>query len=810
MKLIFDKMNIIEIIILCIFTISTSQTNNIDIKNVDKEQLKRSLDNARSSKDNKKIIDNLLNDNKDEFGEIPASEDTLVQNDTQEDLSFYENMIKGTIIEPDELLDNIDIFGHSVFRKSKSPLFTTKHQISIPSDYPVANGDEIIITMWGRINEEVSRTVDRDGKINVPRIGLISVAGLLFKDVQQKLTNRLQSIEGVRASVSIGTLSDIRVFIIGEVNIPGQYTMSALTNVTNALFYADGFSKKGSMRNVKLIRNGNTLAVFDFYDFLFEGNNFSSHRLQTGDVILVPVVKKMAAIVGNVRRSGLYELKENPTLINCISLAGGITPTAWINRIQVERFEENKQQVVFDIKTKPNNKLPNFKIEDGDIIKIFPVILFDKNAVVLSGNVLRPGKYEFHKNMRVSGLINKFEMLQPETYFDYAVIRRKEPPSFAPRIISFNLGEIFNDTNSASNKYLKPYDEIIIYHQDHFEPHRVVSIGGSVTNPGQYKLLENMRVKDLILEAGGLGDKASNDRGELYKRIFNKDSVSTKKIDFSISAAMLDDPDHNHLLSKFDHISIRQKTGWEDKKTITLYGEFVYPGTYIVLEGESLGHLLTRAGGFKPEAYLSAAIYRRESVKDLEKRRNEDYINILESDILSLSKEEVSPDKTYILEQQKALVEKLKTIGTIGRIVVNFEKPENYQSLEIEDGDEIFMPKNHSTVSVIGEVFNPSTFVLEKRSNDALHYIQLAGGFKENANKRDVYVIKANGSVRTKKMVRLSRYKLEAGDAVVIPLKIQTSNQKFRMFLETTTNLLSITTNSLLIATSIETFIKNK
>ncbi len=726
-----------------------------------------------------------------------------------EEFSIYEKLLKKEIINPDSILEDLEIFGHSVFRKVKSPQFKSENQISVPADYPVASGDEIIILLWGRINEEHHLTVDRNGKVNIPRIGPVSVAGLPFKAMQKNLTNRIQTIEGVQAAVSMGTLSDIRVFVVGEVNIPGQYTVSALTNVTNALFFADGFSKNGSMRHVKLKRNGRTIKTFDFYKFLLSGDNFGNVRLKTGDVIFIPVVKKMAAIAGNVRRSALYELKDKTGLKDLIDLAGGLTPNAWVNRIQVERFQEKKQQVVLDLDITAGERLPDFTIEDGDIVKIFPVVQFDKNAVFLSGNVTRPGKYEFRENMRVSDLLNSYDHFLPETYFNYAVIRRQEPPSYAERIISFNLGKVLEDSSSPENIALAPLDNIIIYNQDFFERDREVSIDGSVTNPGTYKLLENMCVKDLILEAGGLSEEASNERGELYKRTFEDEEVHTEKIDFNISAAMQDNPDHNIPLSKFDHVSIRPKQGWEEQKTISLVGEFNYPGSYIVLEGETLGNLIKRAGGFKPDAYLSAAIYTRESVKKLEKERTEEYINKLELDIVNLSNEmtlkgNTAPEAQALLDRQKQLLDKLKKMEPIGRVVIDFENEENYRDLQIEDGDVFYVPKDKSTVSVIGEVFNPATFVIDKADSRVYHYIQLSGGYKENANKRDVYVIKANGSVRTRKMVRLSRYNLEPGDAVVVPFKLPQTDQRFKIFLETTKDILAITSSMLLIAITIK------
>jgi protein involved in polysaccharide export with SLBB domain len=518
----------------------------------------------------------------------------------------------------------------------------------------------------------------------------------------------------------------------------------------------------------------------------------------------------MAAIAGNVRRPALYELEDNTSLNDCIELAGGLTPNAWVNRIQVERFQKNDRQIVLDINVESPGTVPAFPVQDGDVIKIFPVVHLDRNAVYLSGNVYRPGKYEYTDGMKISDIISSSDQILPEAYFNYAVIRRQEPPSYEERILSFNLESVLADKNCPDNLSLKALDQIIVYNQDFFEPSRNVTIDGAVTKPGTYKLLKNMRIKDLILEAGGLNEHASFERGELYKRIYDRDSVLTQKIAFSIDAVMKDDPQENILLCKNDRVFIRQKQGWEDQKSITLIGEFTYPGTYIVLEGESLGSIIRRAGGFKPDAYLAAAIFTRESVRKLEVKRTQDYLNQLEMDIATItsemaSKGNVGDEMQAMLSQQRMLLEKLRTIEHHGRVVIDFEDEKNFSELQVEDGDMLFVPKDNSTVAVLGEVFNPSTFVLEKKMPEVRHYVQLAGGFKEDANKKNVYVIKANGSVRTKKMERIPRYSLEPGDAIVVPRKIPFNSGRTKIFLGTIESVLAITSQSLLIATSILT-----
>lgn len=782
---------------------------------VDLNELKRLQEKYTKNKpaESSRLLSDIIEE-EEEKTETPHPDSLLYDSipvpEQQEEkkVSIYKNMINDSIINPDSILANIEIFGHDVFAKQDVLFPALEEQVSVPAGYLVSSGDEVNILLWGRINEEFHLTVDRSGRINIPRVGPVYVAGLPFKTMKQNIIKRVENIEGVQATISMGSLSSIRIFIVGEVNYPGKYTLNALTNVINALFAARGFSEHGSMRNVTLKRNGRTIKKFDFYEFLLSGNNFGGTRLKSDDVIFIPVIKKMAAIAGNVRRSALYELKGKTTLKDLVKLAGGLTPTAWVNQIQIERFVENKQQVVFDLNASSSADLPDFTIEDGDIVKIFPVVKFNRNAVYLSGNVFRPGKYELQENMRVTDLINSHEQLLPETYFDYAIIRRKEPPSYAERIISFNLGTILENHTSEENHFLKPLDNIIIYNEDYFKPDRTVSIAGAVTNPDTYKLLENMTIKDLILEAGGLREDASIERGELYKRELSHDSVHTVKVDFLINEAMNNNPDHNHSLSKLDYVYIRRKKGWEEKQIITLVGEFNFPGEYIILENETLGDLITRAGGFRPEAYLSAAILTRKSVKELEMRRTEEYISQLEMDIVTITSEITSkggdsPEAIAFLDQQKKLLDKLKGAEPVGRVVIDFEKPENYQNLQLEDGDFLYVPKNHNTVSVIGEVFNPSTFVLEKDKSNVSYYTQLAGGYKETANKKDVYVIKANGSVRTKKMVRLSQYTLESGDAVVVPLKLPTTDKRFQLILATTKDLVSLTASTLLIVATI-------
>jgi protein involved in polysaccharide export with SLBB domain len=432
--------------------------------------------------------------------------------------------------------------------------------------------------------------------------------------------------------------------------------------------------------------------------------------------------------------------------------------------------------------------LPDFIVADGDIIRVFQILERNKNTVYLSGNVQRPGKYEHKDGMRVRDIIKSFDDLLPETYFGYAVVQRLEPPLYSERIVSFSLVNAMSDESSPSNVPLLPNDNVIIYNRDYFEPDRVVGIAGAVTNPGKYRLLDNMRIKDLILQAGGLTDASSVDRGELYRRTFEKDSVVTRKIQFCVQCAMADDSSHNLLLGKLDNVYIRDKLGWEDIRKIALIGEVAFPGEYVLLPQETLGQLIRRAGGFNENAYLEAAVFTRMAIKKTEKTRNEEYVRTLESNIAQMSAEmaakETSEEAQALLAVQLRLLERLRSIQPVGRVVLDLTENQSYENFMLEHGDTLYIPKSMNTVSVMGEVFNPATFQLTERNPKVKHFVSSAGGLKQTADKKNVYVVRANGSVISGQSENVNTYSLKPGDVVVVPQKLRYVSG-YKIFMET-------------------------
>jgi len=713
-----------------------------------------------------------------------------------EEYSMYENILQNKVIDPDTILKKLPVFGLDVFKNMKPLSFTPENNLAAPADYTIGSGDEINILVWGRMNEEYRLKVDREGRVNIPHQGPVAVAGLPFTVMQKTILDRMQSIEGVQASVTMGELRSISVFIVGEVKSPGMFTLSSLSNVTNALFAAGGPNKRGSLRNIQLKRNGSIIATIDFYDFLLSGKDNAGIRLKSGDVIVVPIVKGMAAIAGNVRRSALYEIKQGDMLKDLVSLAGGVSPAAWTNRIQIERFQNNQFQRVLDVEADKNQTMPAQEIMDGDIVKILPIVIKDDNAVYLSGNVYRPGKYEFKQGMKVTDLLPEFKSLLPETYFEYAVVLRQNPPSFLNNLIPFNLEKAINEKSSSDNISLQARDVIMIYSRDYFEPDRTVFIGGAVNTPGKQKILENMKIRDLIIQAGGLLEEASEDRGELYRRIYENETVSTQKTEFNVGLALQDDPKNNIVLKKYDAVFIRNKKGWEQEKHVALSGEITYSGEYILLKGETLKELVGRAGGFTKDAYLPAATLTRPTVRLLERKRNEDYVNRLQSDALTVStelvaKQQQAGDVQNLLMQQQQLMNRMRNGETAGRVVIDMTNEASYGDFLLEDGDSLYVPKRTGTVSVIGEVYNPATFRIESGISSVKYYLELAGGAKANADIKNIYIIKANGSVLTHKSADIMEYTLCPADAIVVPQRVEYKNS-LKTFMDSMTAVVQI------------------
>ena len=441
----------------------------------------------------------------------------------------------------------LPIFGHNLFTGGPS-VFPPITAIPVSDDYIIGPGDEIKVMMWGRLDAAYALTVDNEGIINFPKIGPLTLAGLTYGDAKDLISQRAEAITGVNTHISMGRLRTIQVFVLGEVRNPGVYTVSSLATIANALLASGGPSALGSLRNVQLKRQNEVISTVDFYDFLLKGDTSSDVRLMPSDVVFVPKAGLMVSVSGNVRRPAVYELKEERTLQTALALAGGLTPQALNQRIQIERAFENRFRMVLDISYGELKRKDPVPLEDSDLIRVFSISPSVVNAVYLYGNVLRPGQYAYKEGLRILDILPNAESLEVDAHFDYALIKRYHFRDMEAELIPFDLGQLLLDDDRSQNLALMPLDEIYIFSKWMFDDRDSASARGQVRKPGRY-LIDNMRIKDLILKAGDLTDDAYLPKAELIRVEGDREK---RTIYFDVAAAMADDEEHNLWLKNED------------------------------------------------------------------------------------------------------------------------------------------------------------------------------------------------------------------------------------------------------------------
>jgi len=536
-------------------------------------------------------------DRKTEAEVRPASEEAGEKSEIKKPPETADPFFKKTDLPE---LPELEIYGHKLFSRDPAT-FAPITALPVSDDYIVGPGDEIKVLMWGRLDAEYSLAVDNEGSINFPRIGPLTVAGLTFDELKDLIRRKAEAITGVSVNVTMGRLRTIQVFVLGEVKSPGVYSVSALAKVGNALLYSGGPTPLGSLRNIQLKRQGKALTVVDLYDFMLKGDVSADVRLMPGDVVFVPQVGPLVSVSGNVNRPAIYELKGDIDLQTALNMAGGLAPRAFNQRIQIVRAFQNQFQVVLDIPYAEVRDRQAVPLQDGDVVRVFAILTTTENAVYLYGNVLRPGQYAFKEGLRILDLVPDKQSLELDTYFDYALVKRYHIETMQTELIPFELGRLLEGRDAAHNILLKPLDEIYIFNRSLFKDREFALAEGRVRKPGRY-LIDQMKIRDLILQAGSLADDAYLPKAELIRVDRNR---HLRTIYFDVAAALADDPEHNLALQHEDRVIIHSiwETQW--KAAVTIEGEVKQPGEYPLTRDMRLKDLFFKAGNFTRDAYLS-------------------------------------------------------------------------------------------------------------------------------------------------------------------------------------------------------------
>ncbi len=495
-------------------------------------------------------------------------------------------------------------FGYDFFQDAAVRVVTDNKDVPVPAKYVVGPGDEVKILLWGRVNAQYNLTIDRNGSITIPQIGPLYVAGMTFEQMSTYLIKQSNQIIGASIDITMGALKTIPVFILGDVKRPGAYMIGSFATITDALLLAGGPTDIGSMRNVQLKRKDKVVTNFDLYDLLLKGNKGADAVLQAGDVVFVPVCGPLVGVAGNVKRPAIYELKDKFELQNLFDLAGGIIPTAYTQQIQIERIVKNEKQIIVDIDDKHLDKSKLFQLQDADLIKVFSIVDANLNVVYLNGHVKKPGKYEIKPGMKLKDIIKGVEDLPLETHLEYALIKRVITPGGETALVPFNLGKLIFSNDAEVNLTLMPQDNIFIFSDWFFKDKPAVSITGEVRVPDKYEWIKNFKVKDAILAAGGLTKDAYLEKAEILRIDKNR---QYQTIYFNVAKAMLENAQDNILLQDEDKITIHSVNELVYKKTVSIEGDILRPGTFQFTENMTVKELVFAAGNILESAYLDDA-----------------------------------------------------------------------------------------------------------------------------------------------------------------------------------------------------------
>jgi len=692
-------------------------------------------------------------------------------------------------------------FGYDLFAGEPST-FAPATDIPVPVNYVIGPGDTIELQLFGSQNASHTLVVTREGVLNFPELGPITVSGLRFSDLQQTLQQRVsEQMIGVRSSISMGRLRSIRVFVLGDAYRPGSYTVSALTTMTNALFVSGGVNAIGSLRNVQLKRNGQVVTTLDLYDLLLRGDTSGDSRLQPGDVIFIPPVGTTVGIDGEVRRPAIYELTNERTVEQVIALAGGMLPTAFPEASQIERINEDRERTIVDVDLNTSSGLTT-TVTGDDVIRVYSVLEKREDVVQLAGRVFRDGAFQWRPGMRLSDLIPSLGELQPRSDPEYVVIRREVPGTLNIDVMSANLLAALAQPGSAADPELKPRDQVQVLGFDanrsanvqpllvelrqqasSTEPTRVVTIAGRVRSPGQYPLESGMRVSDLIRAGGDLAEEAFVLDAELTRyAIINDEQRETEVIDIDLGAILRGDSLADLQLSEHDFLRINTVPDWNSEWSVSLRGEVRFPGEYRIRRGETLRQVLERAGGLTEEAFAEGAVFLRESLRQKEQDQIDLLSQRLEADLASLSLEERNSADGNSLETGNQLLSQLRTTEAVGRLVIDLnlvaaKLPDDalIDDIELREGDQLLVPTHTQVVTVIGETQqNVSHLFQPGLSRD--DYIGMSGGFTRRADKKFIYVVRASGAVlpagKSGFFRRGNNVGIRPGDTIVVPLEV--------------------------------------
>ena len=713
---------------------------------------------------------------------------------------------QGPKSERNALEQKLPRYGRSLFNREVST-FAPTDDAPVPDEYRLGVGDQLVVQLFGKENATYSLSVGRDGNISFPSLGAITLLGLTFEDARALIGTRIQQqLIGVEAVISLGRLRAIGVFMAGEVRVPGAYSVSALTTVTQALFQAGGVTEIGSLRKVQVRRSGEIATSFDVYDLLMRGDPSGDIRLQSGDVLFVPPVESVVEVRGEVRRPMAYELSGGETIGDVIQMAGGFSKEAFGELAVLVRTSLEGGLPAAESINLLEPKILALRMRDGDILNVPSTGDTLANSVSVQGAVYRPGIFGWKPGLRVSELVGDAERdLLPVADLTYSLIVRVKNELLDIEVDQFSLIDSILRPGSAGDPVLSVGDQLLIFSAPDIEnsapasysrqnllapvlqklrlqaregePTLSAEIIGAVKVPGRYPLLPSYTAGDLIKAAGGLSESADITNAELRRLETGRDSaldVSYVNLRFDSGGNLLE----NTLLQSRDIVTVREIPDWDRRDRVEIQGEVTFPGVYVIAPGETISQVVERAGGLTNLAYPSGAVFSRVSVARRENERAKSFAHDIRQAFASRLLTEEKTSGT--LEEVLRITQQLDSTEGDGRILIDLPsalRGEATADYEVEDGDILRIPRASETVAVVGEVRQSGTHLYQPGLT-VQDYIELSAGVTSRSDVPAIYIVRANGAVSRVhsswwRFSGASANQLQPGDSIVVPINTQ-------------------------------------
>ena len=773
------------------------RTNNGDTKEslIQKSILKKNKLKNKKKKKNGQLLKDANENSSQRIGAVKTTKKkkslsgTYYEEDDDELYDEMDNGVENLLTDeflPDDLLEEDEdptlyrgrkVFGRDIFNK-EDLTFEPVMNIATPQSYVVGPGDEVKVDIYGASQKSSTYTVSPDGDIVIDGYGPINISGLTVKQANARIRSTLGSrYSSSSIKMTLGQTRTITVNVMGEVQNPGTYSLSAFASVFHALYMAGGISSIGTLRNIKVFRNGKEISVVDVYDYILNGKLSGNVRLQDNDVIVVGPYECIVDIAGKVKRPMYYEMKKSESVQTLLKYAGYFAGDAYTKSVRVIR-KNGSRYGVFNVQEFDMN---SFHLADGDSVTVDSIIPRYENMVEVKGAVFRPGMYQLGGNITtVRSLIESADGLTEDAFTNRGVIHRmKEDRTL--KVISVDVQGVLD--GKIADIPLQNEDVLFVPSKAERQENRTITIHGEVLYPGVYKYADNETLEDFVIQAGGLKESASTVKVDVSRRVSNRkaltrDSVIAKTYSFALKDGFVVDGQPGFTLEPYDEVFVRKSPSYSVQQNVSIEGEVNFPGTYALTKSESrLSDIVKASGGTNQLAYIKGARLERRITPE-ERTRMEQVLkmaqfqSIKDEDSIDISKLDIG-DTYYVgIQLDKAL-----------------EAPGSDYDLTLREGDRIIVPEYTNTVKVSGNVLYPNT-VAYKKGKGARYYVNQAGGWGTRAKKGSTYIVHMNGTVNQMGKGE----KPTPGSEVIVPTKAKSETNKLQMWLAVGSSTASIAT----------------